>query len=258
MLLHPTRCRMGPHYVELSGPKSQQCPAWEAFICGKNLAFITALICQGCCSKGPQTRWPTGKECIVHFWRLLLFSCSVVSDSLCPNGLQPARLLCPWHSPSKNTGVGCHALLQGTFPTQGSNLCLLYQQANSLLLRLEVFNQGVSRVDYLLRAVREGCVPGLSPWVVGGCFLHISLHMAFFLCIYLRVQISPSWHNFFWLPHMAFRILVPPSGIKPMPPTFGILSLNHWMAQEAPNCPFLTEHQSYWIKGPLYSSMTSS
>ena len=148
MLLHPTRCRMGPHHVELSGPKSQQCPAWETFICGKNLAFSTALVCQGCCSKGPQTRWPTGKGCIVvHFWRLLLFSCSVVFDSLCPSGLQPARLLCPWDSLSKNTGVGCHALLQGTFPTQGLNLCLLYRQANSLLLRLEVFNQGVSRVD---------------------------------------------------------------------------------------------------------------
>ena len=29
-------------------------------------------------------------------------------------------------SPGKNTGVGCHAFLQGIFPTQGSNLCLLY------------------------------------------------------------------------------------------------------------------------------------
>ena len=28
---------------------------------------------------------------------------------------------CPWDSPGKNTGVGCHALLQGIFPTQGSN-----------------------------------------------------------------------------------------------------------------------------------------
>ena len=36
-----------------------------------------------------------------------------------------ARLLCPWDSPVKSTGVGCHALLQGTFQTQGSNLCLL-------------------------------------------------------------------------------------------------------------------------------------
>ena len=34
---------------------------------------------------------------------------SVVSDSVHPFGLQPARLLCPWDSPGKNTGVGCHA-----------------------------------------------------------------------------------------------------------------------------------------------------
>ena len=31
------------------------------------------------------------------------------------------RLLRPWNSPSKNTGVSCHFLLQGIFPTQGSN-----------------------------------------------------------------------------------------------------------------------------------------
>ena len=35
------------------------------------------------------------------------------------------RLLCPWDFPGKNTGVGCHSLFQGIFPTQGSNLCLL-------------------------------------------------------------------------------------------------------------------------------------
>ena len=46
--------------------------------------------------------------------------------TLRPHGLQPARLLCPWDSPSRNTGVGCHALLQGIFPTQGSNPGLLH------------------------------------------------------------------------------------------------------------------------------------
>ena len=51
---------------------------------------------------------------------------SVVSDSLQPHGLQSARLLCPWDSPGKNPGVGCHCLLQGIFPTQGSNPHLLY------------------------------------------------------------------------------------------------------------------------------------
>ena len=55
-----------------------------------------------------------------------VFSCLVVSDSLRPHELQPARLLCPWDSPGKNTGVGCHALLQGIFPIQGLNLGLLH------------------------------------------------------------------------------------------------------------------------------------
>ena len=38
------------------------------------------------------------------------------------------RLLCPWESPGKNTRVGCHALLQGISPTQGSNSCLIGRQ----------------------------------------------------------------------------------------------------------------------------------
>ena len=37
---------------------------------------------------------------------------SVVSDSLWPHGLSPARFLRPWNFPGKNTGVGCHFLLQ--------------------------------------------------------------------------------------------------------------------------------------------------
>ena len=63
--------------------------------------------------------------------------CSVMSDSLWPYGLQPTRLLCPWASPGKNTGAGCHALLQRIFLIQESNLSflrLLHQQAGSLSL----------------------------------------------------------------------------------------------------------------------------
>ena len=64
--------------------------------------------------------------------------CGFVAQScptlLQPHGLWPARLLCPWDFPGKNTGVGCHSLLQGIFSTQGSNLCLLYWQADSLPL----------------------------------------------------------------------------------------------------------------------------
>ena len=66
----------------------------------------------------------------LHFRHMYLWpwkwsvSHSVVSDSLRPHGLQPTRLLCSRNSPSRNTGVGCHFLLQGLFPTQGSSLGL--------------------------------------------------------------------------------------------------------------------------------------
>ena len=52
-----------------------------------------------------------------------------------PHRLYPARLVCLWDPPGKNTGVGCHALLQGIFPTQRWNLChlrLLHWQMDSL------------------------------------------------------------------------------------------------------------------------------
>ena len=55
-----------------------------------------------------------------------VLSCSVMSDSLQHHKPQPIRLLCPRAFPGKNTGVGCHFLLQGIFPTQGLNLGLLH------------------------------------------------------------------------------------------------------------------------------------
>ena len=51
---------------------------------------------------------------------------SIVSDSLQPHGLYPTRLLCPWDFPGKNTGVGCHSLLQGIFLIQRSKPGLLH------------------------------------------------------------------------------------------------------------------------------------
>ena len=69
-------------------------------------------------------------------WTLLLqccacaqvLSCSAVSDSA-TQWTEPTRLLSAWDFPGKNTGVGCHFVLQGLFLTQGSNphlLCLLH------------------------------------------------------------------------------------------------------------------------------------
>ena len=105
----------------------------------------------------PQVLDGGGHWCVVEYWRVFLlplirialciyfhkaigasmfdnyklyisaqFSLSVVSDSLPPHRLWPTRLLCPWSFPSKDTGMGCHFLLQGIFPTPISNSCLLH------------------------------------------------------------------------------------------------------------------------------------
>ena len=75
---------------------------------------------------------------------LLCVSCSVMSDSLQPHGLQPSRLLCPWDSPGKNTGVGCHFLLQGIFLTQRLNMGLLH--CRQILYCLSQFLVNLPRV----------------------------------------------------------------------------------------------------------------
>ena len=69
--------------------------------------------------------------------------CSAVSNSLRPHGLQPARLLCPWDSPGKNRG--CHALLQGIFPTHGSTPGLLY--CRQILYRLSYLGSRESLLE---------------------------------------------------------------------------------------------------------------
>ena len=72
------------------------------------------------------SEWPRSLRIIVCV--LCLFA-SVVSHFLWLQGPRPTGLLCPWDSPGKNTGVGCHALFQGIFPVLGLNphlLCLLH------------------------------------------------------------------------------------------------------------------------------------
>ena len=93
-----------------------------------------------------ETRTPVSLNLGLNAYELLGAGCHVTmfalqtSPALCllswvclfaTQGLQPSRVLCPWDFPGKNTGMGCHFLLQGIFPTQGSNpyllhLCLLH------------------------------------------------------------------------------------------------------------------------------------
>ena len=66
------------------------------------------------------------------------FCCRLVTKSCLthcnPMDCSPVGSSCPWDFPGKNTGAGCHFLLQGIFQTQGSNPPFLHWQVGSLLL----------------------------------------------------------------------------------------------------------------------------
>ena len=90
----------------------------------KYLYSGTPLVVHGlglCTSTAEVQVWSLVGELRSH----VCISCSVLTDSWRPHGLQPARPLCPWDSPGKNTAVSCHLLFQ-IFPTQGSHWRLLH------------------------------------------------------------------------------------------------------------------------------------
>ena len=79
---------------------------------------------------------PTPHLILQRLWGSL-HTYSVVSNSFRPQGPLSTRLLYSWDFSGKNTGAGCHFLLQGIFLTQGSNLlllCLLHWQEDSVPL----------------------------------------------------------------------------------------------------------------------------
>ena len=92
----------------------------------------------------------------IYMGGLLLFSRLVISDSLRPHGLQPSRLLRPWDSPGKRTGVGCRCLLRGKFWRGSSLYSTRYSSRSSFLFR------SISPRWRRMRAARLVSVPWLS------------------------------------------------------------------------------------------------
>ena len=62
----------------------------------------------------------------LHQFSSVQFSCSVMSDSLRPHGVQPTRLFRPWDFPGKSTGVGCHCLLHQLTTNGHSKIQIIY------------------------------------------------------------------------------------------------------------------------------------
>ena len=111
-------------------------------------------------------------------WQKESESCSVVSDSLQPHGLYS-----PWNSPGQNTGVGSFSLLQGIFPTQGSNPGLL----------------GCRWILYQLSYQGSRLSPNLGlsdfSWLEWGFGGSISQGEVPILLHYIRRYVIPMWLN---------------------------------------------------------------
>ena len=100
--------------------------------------------------------------------------------TLQPHGLWPTRLLCPWDSPGKNTGLGYHSLLQGGLPTQGLNPGLLHcRQIHSLL---EVLSSPVQHRNTSLT------------WLTSEMSIQFFMHLSFFSFLF-NILLHRSWFS---------------------------------------------------------------
>ena len=130
-------------------------------------------------------------------------------DSLRPCGLSPAKLLCPWDSPCMNTGMGCHALLQRIFSTQGLN-----------------------HVSFLS-----------GRFLVGACFLFFFFMWTIlktfieFVIILLLFYVLDFWPRGMW-------DLSSPTRGQAHTPCIRRWSCNHWTDRERPSCFLLALLQS--------------
>ena len=91
-----------------------------------------------------------------------------VSPTLC-NSMDcspPGWLLCPWNSPGKNTGVGCHSFLQGIFPAQGLNPGLLHCRQILFCLSHQGSPQNKRTNKYILK--KQPPLDVLCPWDSSG------------------------------------------------------------------------------------------
>ena len=85
-----------------------------------------------------------GRSKYPYFLRASAYS-KYIKSLISKNRLKKNRLLCPWDSPGKNAGVGCHSLLQGIFLTQGSNpgSPALFCYANDFLVSCFLFSSNI-------------------------------------------------------------------------------------------------------------------
>ena len=114
------------------------------------------------------------------------------------------QLLCPWDSPGKVTGVGCHAFLQGIFPTQGSNLGLLCSCIARGFFATEPPEQPVPTLHLLGKPQQTICSLSLS-WAprTPPCSRGLSADDSSFIILFSILWLSPSSHPLFQTEYLS-------------------------------------------------------
>ena len=128
-------------------------------------------------------------------------TCVLVAQS-CPtlsraHGWQPTRLLCPWDSLGKNTGGGCHFLLQGIFLPQGLSLGLLHCRQVLYHLSYQGGLRGHTYISYykaqLLHTLKQCFVSD-----EGSCFtMFFKVERPEMLCQLISLQMKGNGRSFF-------------------------------------------------------------
>ena len=113
-----SKCVSNEHMRRITGPVKQAIIPWTRSLLACRITSTTWIVLTN-------YRYINcvGLRIFSNFSKLQ--SCPTLGDPMDCSLLCPCRLLCLLHSPRKNTGEGCHALLQRIFPTQESNPCLL-------------------------------------------------------------------------------------------------------------------------------------
>ena len=106
------------------------------------------------------------------------WSCSVLSDSSRPRGLQPTRLLRPWGFSGKSIGVGCHRLLCKSWLPGFIKLFSIHSHGNWLWIICVILNND-NRISTMI----------LYSW----CYCYISLAISF-----IKLQLFPNKKTTFY------------------------------------------------------------
>ena len=133
-------------------------------------------------------------------------------------GLRSARLLCPWSSPGKITGVGCHFLLQGILPTQAS--CIAGESLPSEPPKEATCNSHSNSADhlYLIQENTRARAPCVVPMVV--FLIRIPSLPGLFQC---RLNLGRRWST--WPLGLGTEEPVPP---LPLPAQGGRVVTGCW------------------------------